>query len=246
MPLMRIILLLGLLVIGIGCQSHGESDGDDDSDGDSDSNGDTDCYTGEICDEEGRVCVWEWDRWRFGECYHVAFNEESLTCKDWNGAFACFCACVEASVGCDDDLEDACCNNWASCTNGCRYEHCRADVDSDSDAGAGFACGGVVVGDACWYLAGAGEACSSVCSHHDGYDEATRTYAGSDGSHANCANVLDAFGTGTSDEHYIWGLGGTEGIGCALETIARRYRASSVTTAEAAEDGYSRACACIE
>lgn len=53
-------------------------------------------------------------------------------------------------------------------------------------------CAGVIVGGYCWYLGALGLSCDSVCGSHGGYHNATKYYAGSAGTHANCERVLRA------------------------------------------------------
>jgi len=56
---------------------------------------------------------------------------------------------------------------------------------------------GQVVGGFCWYLGTANQSCDTVCQDHGGYHEATRFYAGSDGTTPNCTAVLNALRLGT-------------------------------------------------
>jgi len=55
--------------------------------------------------------------------------------------------------------------------------------------------GGQIVGGFCWYDGAISANCVTTCAAHGKvYDDATRTYAGSDGTDANCASVGSALG----------------------------------------------------
>lgn len=120
------------------------------------------------------------------------------------------------------------------------------DDGAVDDAGP-TSCGGVMVGGSCWYL-GADETwtCTRVCAAHGGYDEATRTCAGSGGTNANCDDVLDALGMRYRGVSTLTGSG--VGIGCLFMATANvRYRvADTPTTPDATYILSRRACACRE
>jgi hypothetical protein len=98
------------------------------------------------------------------------------------------------------------------------------------------------VGGSCWYLAEPNESCTETCSTHGGYDEATKTYAGSAGTVASCKAVLNALGGYNYWKGDICGLGG---IGCHKYT-GDGWRDLTTTTADATpNDGSKRACACL-
>jgi hypothetical protein len=123
-------------------------------------------------------------------------------------------------------------------------------------------CVGVIVGGYCWYLGDLGQSCSEVCASHGGYHDATRTYAGSEGSSSNCWQVLDALHAPQGDSAIIYYDCGTYlgGIGCSLYSylkgtsgsVTRRYCVSPTTTPDAKNDswygyehrGFNRTCAC--
>jgi hypothetical protein len=67
-----------------------------------------------------------------------------------------------------------------------------ADACVDDLSGGFNVCApGVAVGGFCWFVGGTGADCNSTCAAQGRvYDEATRTYAGSDGTNANCEAVL--------------------------------------------------------
>ncbi|HXC53297.1 MAG TPA: hypothetical protein VN634_20600 [Candidatus Limnocylindrales bacterium] len=107
--------------------------------------------------------------------------------------------------------------------------------------------GGQLVGGFCWYLSAAGASCDATCSGVGlVYNDATRTYAGSDGaSFADCNSVLEALGT----EGTQYGDGTClDGIGCFWQSFGiGRVRCTSPTTTGSAYDTEGtalRACAC--
>lgn len=106
----------------------------------------------------------------------------------------------------------------------------------------GVASEGILVGGFCWYEGGDNESCTTVCTGRGGYNDATRTYAGSDGSVANCNAVKLAFGANTSGTS-----GSLPGIGCNARFDGRfRGITDTGTTDEstASTSGYNRYCAC--
>lgn len=108
-------------------------------------------------------------------------------------------------------------------------------------------CGGDVVGGYCWYQGLAGESCDTVCSAHGGYNEATRTFAGSAGTNANCESVLDAIGIGSTTVSDVAGPS-ADGYGCGYSTnVYARVRVLNPATNSSAADAMEiRACACNE
>lgn len=121
------------------------------------------------------------------------------------------------------------------------------DTTSDSttggsSSGGGGACGGVEVGGHCWYLGGSEATCAATCAAHGGYSAATSTFAGSDGTNANCQLVLNALGTagGVTD----WD--DSVGVGCYKWGSSGWRAPTPTTTPEASASGYYRACACSE
>jgi len=107
-------------------------------------------------------------------------------------------------------------------------------------------CGGTDLEGACWYFGGENLSCEMVCSSHGGYNDATRNYAGSDGTSANCQNVLNKLSI-PLDNFYKTTQGG---LGCfALQTTSGNYFGywdSQPTTATATYSipGRRRLCAC--
>jgi hypothetical protein len=120
-----------------------------------------------------------------------------------------------------------------------------ADGDADTDADGGDAwCAGAAVGDSCWYFGAPDASCEDACAEHGGFDIATQDYAGSDGTDANCTEVLESLGAtgGTVLPLYDSGTG----VGC-MTYFGSRYRVSDpATTADATYVGAQRACACLE
>lgn len=138
------------------------------------------------------------------------------------------------------------------------------DGSCDFDATGCFNCtgiGGVVVGEYCWFYGTAGQSCDTVCGALGlNYDEATRTFAGSDGSTGNCNAVLTALGPkgvpADADGCGDYQVSGN-GRGCAtLNAIGRCpespprptdscwWRDTGSTAASAADSSTERACAC--
>lgn len=108
------------------------------------------------------------------------------------------------------------------------------------------ACSGTEVGGFCWYFGDENLSCSAVCSTHGGYDVATKTYTGSDGSPGNCQNVIAALNI-AQDDFFETTQGG---LGCfALQNTSGNYFGywdAQPTTADAtyATPGRQRICAC--
>lgn len=115
-------------------------------------------------------------------------------------------------------------------------------ITGGSSSGGGGACGGVEVAGHCWYLGGSGATCAATCAAHGGYSAATSTFAGSDGTNANCQLVLGALGTagGVTD----WD--DSVGVGCYKWGSSGWRAPTPTTTPEASASGYCRACACSE
>lgn len=107
-------------------------------------------------------------------------------------------------------------------------------------------CGGTEVGGFCWYFGNENLSCNGVCASHGGYNDATRTYAGSDGSPNNCKSIITALNI-TQDDFFETTQGG---LGCfAIQTTSGNYYGywdKQPTTADAtyATPGRRRICAC--
>jgi hypothetical protein len=105
------------------------------------------------------------------------------------------------------------------------------------------------VGGYCWYLSAHYRSCEQVCASYGGYHEATRTFAGSDGTDSNCWAVLSALGAPADTD----GVVSTDSnpylpLGCCYyyeseeqEVVWIRYTAP---TQPAVSSWDYRACAC--
>lgn len=113
-------------------------------------------------------------------------------------------------------------------------------------SGGTTGCGGVQVGGFCWYFGADSASCDDVCSSHGGYHDATRSFAGSDGSPVSCRNVLDAMGL-VVDDFYETKQGG---IGCfALRNTKGNYigywdDVPTTSSGTYGVPGRQRICAC--
>ncbi len=116
---------------------------------------------------------------------------------------------------------------------------------SPGDAAAAV-CEGVAVAGFCWYLGGDSAPCDSVCVAHGGYDEATRMYAGSDGSSDKCREVLQALQL-PIDNFFETTQGG---IGCfVIQNTSGNYfgywdKQPTTASATTPTPGRNRVCAC--
>src|SRR5205823_3362661 len=104
-------------------------------------------------------------------------------------------------------------------------------------------------GGFCWYIGASGQNCSSVCQPHGGYSEATRTYAGSDGTTDQCQDVIAQYYDNSriraSDGYVCFG----RGAGCIIIDVTDIVAFRCIpdrTTAVAFPPAsfYKRACAC--
>jgi hypothetical protein len=121
--------------------------------------------------------------------------------------------------------------NWATYFT---YEVQEEDFDC---AGAG----GVEVGGFCWFASVIKQSCNQACGAVNlQYDDATRTYAGSDGTNQQCAAVLDPLGLLFTAVNPV---PCSEGAGCGADALSLRCVAPA-TTATSTIPGFNRACAC--
>lgn len=129
---------------------------------------------------------------------------------------------------------------------GTRDVSCSNGVLSNS-GGSCAPCSGTAVGGYCWYYGGSGQNCTTVCSARGGYNSATRTYAGDQGSNSNCQAVLTALGSPGSSTTDV-GSCTASAVGCAYHSSyagGTRIRCTNGATSTAGSDGNSsRACAC--
>lgn len=153
-----------------------------------------------------------------------------------------------------DDTTPRCGGTAANNPGGCGCDSActtRGDCCPDKALFCDALCGSSakLIDGNCWYLGASGDSCTTTCSTHNGYNEATRTYSGSDGTDAHCLNLLGQLVSG-----YNTGFG--EFIGVTLGCMYRpaqpsiptdySYRGTGTTTADASSSGvtYQRICAC--
>jgi len=117
------------------------------------------------------------------------------------------------------------------------------------------AAGTIAVGGGCWLLGAVGETCDQACALAGlAYDDATAAEAGSGGSLAQCADVLNALSLGTGipisvvtdfDCNLQLPVGG---VGCGQDgniVLSQGTRCfAPATTSTASFAGARRACAC--
>jgi hypothetical protein len=157
----------------------------------------------------------------------AACAAELQTCRA--DLFACRCGNGIIDVG--EDCDGTAPN---SCTNGC-----NATCECITPAGCEATNGGL-----CWFRGMPGESCATVCANADrSYDAATSTYAGSNGSAANCQAVLTSLGLPTDPFFDIDQC--ANAVGCAVlpNTLSMRCTAPP-TTDDAAPGAALRVCAC--
>lgn len=135
---------------------------------------------------------------------------------------------------------------------------CECDFPAPTPTPAPCPASGVRVGSACWYFGPPSASCAQVCGNLGlSYDDATRTFAGSEGTFANCTLVKDSIddaGLGSCDPLPVGDLncnvlGGTPAIGCHCAPefgflVALTRCTSPTTTATAAVVDRARYCAC--
>ncbi len=117
--------------------------------------------------------------------------------------------------------------------------------DDDDDAAKATGPGGFY-----WYLGEKNQSCDEVCASRGGYNEVTKTFAGSvaDGdfsNQSNCLAVLEYLGAGDGSVDVNQG---PEATGCFLRILQDgRYMSPEVTTSSASGGlNEARACACNE
>lgn len=120
--------------------------------------------------------------------------------------------------------------------------------DKDDSSTQLVTCDGLLVEDYCWYLGAQGQSCDVVCASHGGYDEATRTYAGSEGSNSNCYTVLAAVGAPVGYSDNVTTESNWAGLGCCYWYYNERARWTrddlSPTNSRASYPTIHRICAC--
>jgi hypothetical protein len=161
---------------------------------------------------------------------------------------ACGDGLVRLGEDCDGtDLQGETCQSLASTygTLGCSSE-CSFDVSQCGTCPGGD---GTHVAGACWYIAAENESCASACTARGlPYSQLTRTYAGSDGTLAQCYAVLDAFGYTSPPVFNVGDVNAFPPAGCMISAdLGARMRFipnSFATDADATVDDRRRVCAC--
>jgi len=204
-------------------------------------------------------------------CDDGAANGSGQTCCDTNCEFK-----PDGNASCDGNVctrPDTCLAGV--CTPGACADGTACTVCGGQCVDAGGACDcdfadptptpetcpeqGVPVDGACWYYGSVSASCDAVCGSVGlSYDDATRTFAGSDGTYENCIAVKDAVtaaGQGTCDpltpgDQNCSGFGAASGIGCHCAPefgflVALARCAIPVTTSDAAIANRARYCACF-
>jgi hypothetical protein len=145
----------------------------------------------------------------------------------------------------ESKADGACPSNGDEATVDAQIVQCTEQIASGI-AGP-IPCAGADVGGACWFLGAGGASCDDACNSLGlTYDDATRTYAGSDGTHASCEGVLDALAVPADVfTSTLCTLPGGD-IGCAYDSVeGNRFRCSEPTTTSTGTfSDWSRACAC--
>lgn len=105
--------------------------------------------------------------------------------------------------------------------------------------------GGSIVGGHCWIWGAEGANCTDTCSGASlSYSTITRSYAGSDGTDANCAQVLTAL-TGTAVTEGDVSIGTTiDYKGCYSSGKKTAVRGQGATSEGSSSSPERRVCAC--
>lgn len=113
-------------------------------------------------------------------------------------------------------------------------------------------CGGVSVAGYCWYFGALAQSCNTVCANHGSCNAAGITYAGAQGTAANCRTVLNAIGApaDTDGDHVLETDSSATPIaatGCTIDYQANNRIDRTVWwpgNCSAADSISRRACAC--
>ena len=102
---------------------------------------------------------------------------------------------------------------------------------------------GYLENSSCWYIGNTSESCNTVCSNLSlSYDIATRNYAGSSGSNANCDSIMVGLGIGGSSTTTIF-----SNRGCQFRPSNNtRRRGTNTTSSSSSSSSYRRVCACFQ
>ena len=134
-------------------------------------------------------------------------------------------------------------------TSGAEMRKYETEIENNqvpAPAPEGAAVPGFKLEENFWYLSKPGESCEQVCANHGGYNDATRTVAGSDGSSLKCQLTFLGISKGTVGFEYLKECP-TAGLGCYIKN-GKKIRCgmpSNPTTAEASAEGVERACSCF-
>ncbi len=128
---------------------------------------------------------------------------------------------------------------------------CDGSCDFDVNGCSCVGLGGVEVGGACWFNSAVDGNCTDACAAVGlNYDDATRDYAGSAGTNANCVAVNDALGNaGGAVLDFVCAAGFSTGctwsaaFGAPFDRIRCVSPAPTTAGADAGPD-YRRVCAC--
>jgi hypothetical protein len=204
------------------------------------------------------------------DCDDGADNGSASSCCDATCQFK-----PDGNASCDGNVctrPDTCstgvcspgnCADGSACTicgGQCVDGGSSCDCDFPAPTPTPFMCpaGGVEVDGACWLFGSPSASCDQVCAGAGlSYDDATRIFAGSEGSFENCTsvkNAIDAAGAGSCDplpvgDQNCTALGGNPGIGCHCAPefgflVALVRCIAPPTTSSAAVVNRARYCAC--
>ncbi len=125
-----------------------------------------------------------------------------------------------------------------------QVQQCADDLVAALDPNS---CSGAAVGGTCWYLGALNANCTDTCAAAGlVYDSATATYAGSSGTDANCAAVLDALGVPAGPVQAL--VCQASAVDCNHDTfgnIDSRFRCTNAGGEGFAYVLAKRACACM-
>lgn len=183
--------------------------------------------------------------------------------KDAAPGSCCGNGSADGSEPCDGGDSLACpglCNNCACPVCGNNTTEPGEQCDGSDAAACPGNCGGncicklpceVTQGGLCWYRGAVGSSCNDTCAAAGRYyDDATRTFAGSDGTNSNCAALAAAYGksgattgSGFSPLYVSEGLGCYDGGGTGFVRDTARTRSFAFFPAVFGS-GARRLCAC--
>ncbi len=146
---------------------------------------------------------------------------------------------VTGKVGVEIEIVSYVVAKWEDAVYERRWLIAQADIPAST-------CSGTEMGGFCWYFGEENVSCDAVCAPHGGYDNATRTYAGSSSSSDNCRSVIAILNVDL-DDFFETTQGG---LGCfAIQNASGNYTGywdEQPTTADATyvTPGRRRICAC--